>query len=159
MGQEITPIGKSTAPKGKKRMQDMVYKQMLRFPGKSNEDIARDLGTHSNMVKNCRKRISQGIDYVLAAHMAEAFIQDYQMSIDAMKLQLSDLEEEKRMVRLDMENGWKDDELPLNTLDKAMLRRDILSIERQKTDIWMKIVTMARPVSYTHLTLPTTPYV
>ena len=88
--------------------------------------------------------------------MAEAFIQDYQMSIDAMKLQLSDLEEEKRMVRLDMENGWKDDELPLNTLDKALLRRDILSIERQKTDIWMKIVTT---VSYTHLTLPTTPYV
>ena len=48
------------------------------------------------------------------------------------------------MVRNDIETGWKDDELPLDTMDKAVLRRDILSIERQKTDIWMKIVTMAR---------------
>ena len=139
-----TPVGRNIAPHGKRRIQDMVYKQMLRYPGKANEEIAQELGVKPNMVRNCRKRISQGIDYVLAAHMAEAFIQDYQMSIDAMKLQLADLEEEKRMVRLDMENGWKDDELPLNTLDKALLRRDILSIERQKTDIWMKIVTMAR---------------
>ena len=139
-----TTIGKKDAPMGKKRLQDKVYQQMLRFPGKSNDEIAQELGIFPSTVKNCRKRISQGIDYVLAAHMAEAFIQDYQMSIDALKLQLSDLEEEKKMVRNDIETGWKDDELPLNTMDKAVLRRDILSIERQKTDIWMKIVTMAR---------------
>ena len=54
----------------------MVYKQMLRYPGKANEEIAQELGVKPNMVRNCRKRISQGIDYVLAAHMAEAFIQD-----------------------------------------------------------------------------------
>ena len=55
-----TPVGRNIAPHGKRRIQDMVYKQMLRFPGKSNEDIARDLGTHSNMSKTAGNASPKG---------------------------------------------------------------------------------------------------
>ena len=133
-----------STPKTNHLLRNRIYQQILKYPGKTDVQISKDLGLGVNQVKSQRDRIVKGIDFLLAKHMAEAFIQDYQMSIDAMKLQLGELEEEIDHIKEDMIHGWKDDEVPLNTLDKALLRRDILAIQKQKTDIWMKIVTQAR---------------
>lgn len=131
-------------PKGQRKLKQKVYTLMLRYPGKTDAEIAHDLDTTSHMVSKQRSRIINGIDFLLAKHMAESFLQDYQMSIDAMKIQLGELEDEIGNIRKDIAEGWKEEEKPLDTLDKAALRRDILAIQKQKTDIWMKIVTQAR---------------
>ena len=133
-----------------------VYTHILTYPTKSDYTIADELNLSRSHVWRLRKKIIGAIEYTLAQKVAGQFLLDFQMAGDYFKTQIGKLEKQKTETEGYKENGKKTiykkgkegqsfaEEVDLNEFDKMQINREIREIEKQQTDLWVKIMMFAR---------------
>ena len=146
-------------PKKEKRdIVEKIYQHIVTYPGHSNKEIAEDLNVTPYLVGKTKKDIIGKIDYILAHQIATQFLTDFQVALDSMKRQFTKLENIQADIETDIKTGWRHQQQdpkkedgykeimknkrPLDSLDKLELRKELAQIERQKTDLWIKIMSM-----------------
>lgn len=137
-------------------LKELAFHQMIKFPAKSDADIASDIGIGRSTVWRIRQKLIGKIDWELAQRIAGQFLQDYQMASDYYKLQIQELEEMKQK-HIESKDGGKKtiykkgkdgqtfaEEVDLNTFDLLEIDRDIRSIMKQQQELWKDIMFLAR---------------
>lgn len=125
-----------------KKLKDEVYHTILQHPALSDYKIADKVGVSRGMVWNVRRKLALTLDYQLTRNVAGAFLTEFQMASDYFKIQierLEDLKQRKKTVQRNNVTTGKVEtrEVPLDPID-------ILSIEKQQTDLWKNLLMLAR---------------
>lgn len=133
-----------------------VYTYMITHPSKSDYQVADKFGISRGFVYTLRQKFVRKLDYELAQNIAGAFLTDYQHASDYFKLQTTELEEEKKLLRVLQEEGVKTifhksedgptypEQVSLDAMDKLQINRDIRDIMKQQTDLWKNVIFLAR---------------
>ena len=144
-------VGVSKLEMTKRAQKDYI----ITHPHLTQEEIAEKLGTTQQTVSNRKKDLAKNVDYMIAKKAADGFVEDYETAIEAFKLQISRLEELGNSLMTDIEQGTKtimttegDTTRPLkvklDTMEKVAIKRELARLESQKSQIWVKIITLAR---------------
>ena len=140
----------------KKELSEQAFIQMIKYPAKTDANIASEMGIGRSTVWRLRQKLIGKIDWELAQRIAGQFLTDYQMASDYYKLQIQELEEMKKE-RIESKVGGKKtiykkgkdgqtyaEEVDLNTFDLMEVDRDIRSIMKQQQELWKDIMFLAR---------------
>ena len=138
-------------------LREDIYKTMVTKPSFSDRKIASVFNVSQGFVSSLRHKFIRTLDYTLAKDVAGAFLAEFQMASDYMKLQITKLDAEKEdLEKLKSEgrkviykknaqtNATYAEEVALDQMDRIQISRDIRDIEKQQTDLWMKILFMCR---------------
>jgi hypothetical protein len=125
----------------KAELQKAVYKDVLTYPTRTNQEHADSLGVSVSTIKRAKKKLLLALDYEIARSIAGKFLADFQQASDYFKLQIERLEELKDKEKTVFFKGPEGQSVPKTVPLEAM---DLLAIEKHQTELWKDIVFLAR---------------
>jgi len=135
---------------------DEIYKSILKCPIKSDTAIGKELNLSHTTIAKYRKKLYIGLNHHIAKQVAGKFFTHYQMASDYFMTQIEKVEKLKDEAQEFKDGGTKTifkkgkdghsyaEEEDLNAFDKLIINKEIAALEKQQTDLWVKIIFLCR---------------
>lgn len=136
-------------------LKEKIYDTILRYPAKTDQEIGEQYGVGRSYVWKLRQKFVRKLDFVLAQHIAGAFLAEFQQATDYFKFQVSRLEDKileyeknkkgtKIIFKMNTTGQKYADEVELNAMDRMEIDDKIRDIMKQQQSLWKDIVLFAR---------------